>query len=284
MADTQTNIDSYTVGVYSVGEYNEEVYTQVNDADINDITDTEIDDDSSEVLATNITDLLPVSTRKFEDMEVLSDMAEHFSTTLDPILRMYSAAMSVAMSRLEIMQDEFKYRRMRNPIHHIDSRLKSTSSILGKLKKKDLDLSLTVACNNVFDIAGIRVVCPYIKDVYLIRDRLMAQDDLIILEMKDYIENPKKNGYRSLHVIVRVPVYFMGKKQLVPVELQLRTQAMDLWASLEHDIKYKKLSRNQNGCSHSDEDIDFTAQLKEVSEMIYAAEAKLEAINSYLED
>ena len=87
----------------------------------------------------------------------------------------------------------------------------------------------------------MRVVCSYIKDVYLIRDRLMAQDDIHIMEIKDYIEQPKGNGYRSLHIIIRVPVYFMNKKQMVPVELQIRTLAMDLWASLEHDIKYKSL-------------------------------------------
>ena len=142
-------------------------------------------------------------------------------------------------------------------------------------EKPDLDLSLNVACNNIYDIAGVRVVCPYIKDVYLIRDRLMAQDDVHIMEIKDYIANPKKNGYRSLHMIIRVPVYFMNKKQFVPVEVQIRTEAMDMWASLEHDIKYKSL--------YQDIGVDFTGELLECSKLIYQAEEKMEYMNNVLE-
>lgn len=214
------------------------------------------------------------------DMEKLADMKEQFSQSLDPILRMYNSAMSVTKSRLEIIQDEFTFRKQRNPIHHIETRLKSTRSILGKLQKKDLDLSLSTACNNIFDIAGIRVVCPYIKDVYLIRDRLMSQDDVEIMRIKDYIEEPKPNGYRSLHMTVRVPVYFMNKKQMVPVELQIRSLAMDLWASLEHDIKYKSLYQDIGDTSV---ELDFASELKECSRLIYEAEEKLEKMNFQLE-
>lgn len=192
------------------------------------------------------TEIMTIQPTGNDSMVHIVDIADDFSHTMEPILRMYSAAMSATIARLEIIEDEFKYRGLRKPIHHIDSRLKSAKSILGKLEKKNLDLTLSAACNNIYDIAGIRVVCPYIKDVYLIRDRLIAQDDLHIMEMKDYIEAPKPNGYRSLHMIIRIPVYFMNKKQLVPVELQIRTLAMDLWASLEHDIKYKSLYSNSN--------------------------------------
>ena len=211
-----------------------------------------------------------------DDMEHIADMKEQFSQTIDPILRMYNAAMCATTARLEIIEDEFKYRKLRCPIHHIDTRLKSAKSILGKLQKKDLDLTLSAACNNIYDIAGVRVVCSYIKDVYLIRDRLMAQDDIHIMEIKDYIEQPKGNGYRSLHIIIRVPVYFMNKKQMVPVELQIRTLAMDLWASLEHDIKYKSL--------YQDIGVDFTGELLECSQLIYQAEEKMEFMNNLLED
>ena len=220
--------------------------------------------------------LVPVVTSVNDSMEHIVDITEDFSVTMDPILRMYSAAMSATTARLDIIKDDFKYRKMRCPIHHIDTRLKSAKSILGKLHKKDLNLTLTCACNNIFDIAGIRVVCPYIKDVYLIRDRLMAQDDIYIMEIKDYISKPKENGYRSLHMIIRIPVYFMNKKQMVPVELQIRTLAMDLWASLEHDIKYKSL--------YQEGDVDFTNELKECSNLIYQAEEKMEHMNSYLEN
>ncbi len=212
-----------------------------------------------------------------DDMRHMADIGEEFNRTMEPILRMYNAAMNVTETRMDIIKDEFKYRNMRVPIHHIDTRLKSLKSILGKLQKKHLDLTITAACNNLFDIAGVRVVCPYVKDVYLIRDRIMDQDDIQVMEIKDYIQNPKPNGYRSLHMIIRVPVYFMNRKQLVPVEVQIRTESMDLWASLEHDIKYKSLYTDE------DCDIDFSEELLEASRLIYQAEAKMEKMNNYLE-
>ena len=222
-----------------------------------------------------VRDLVPMRAAMDDSMERIADMKDQFSQTIDPILRMYNAAMCATTARLEIIEDEFKYRKLRCPIHHIDTRLKSAKSILGKLQKKDLDLTLSAACNNIYDIAGIRVVCSYIKDVYLIRDRLMAQDDVMIMQIKDYIETPKENGYGSLHMVIRVPVYFMNKKQLVPVELQIRTLAMDLWASLEHDIKYK--------CLYQTETENFSEELKECSRLIYEAEEKMEIMNRTLE-
>ena len=222
-----------------------------------------------------VRDLVPMRAAMDDSMERIADMKDQFSQTIDPILRMYNAAMCATTARLEIIEDEFKYRKLRCPIHHIDTRLKSAKSILGKLQKKDLDLTLSAACNNIYDIAGIRVVCSYIKDVYLIRDRLMAQADVMIMQIKDYIETPKENGYRSLHMVIRVPVYFMNKKQLVPVELQIRTLAMDLWASLEHDIKYK--------CLYQTETENFSEELKECSRLIYEAEEKMEIMNRTLE-
>lgn len=224
---------------------------------------------------TEINALISLGLPRVENMERIVSMKDQFSQTMDPILRMYNAAMNEATARLEIIKDEFHFRKLRCPIHHIDTRLKSADSILGKLQKKDLDLTLTAACNNIYDIAGIRVVCPYVKDIYLIRDRIRAQDDIYIMEEKDYVTTPKRNGYRSLHVVIRIPVYFMGKKQLVPVELQIRSLAMDLWASLEHDLKYKSL--------HQESNIDFTAKLYECSRLIYQAEEEMEKINDLLE-
>lgn len=220
-------------------------------------------------------EMMPLRRPMNDDMERIADMTDEFSQTIDPILRMYNAALCATTARLEIIEDEFQYRKLRCPIHHIDTRLKSAKSILGKLEKKDLDLTLGAACNNIYDIAGIRVVCSYMKDVYLIRDRIMAQDDIYIMEIKDYIQEPKKNGYRSLHMVIRVPVYFMNKKQMVPVELQIRTLAMDLWASLEHDIKYKSLYQGTT--------LDFSDELKECSRLIYEAEEKMEVMNAMLE-
>ena len=229
----------------------------------------------------SVTELVPVVAAGYEDnMQRIVDMQNEFSHTMEPILSMYNAALKETESRLNIIKEEFKFSGKRTPIHHIDSRLKSAKSILGKLEKKDYELSLTAACNNIFDIAGLRCVCPYIKDVYLIRDRIMAQDDITIMEIKDYIANPKPNGYRSLHMIIRVPIYFMNKKQYVPVEIQIRTEAMDMWASLEHDIKYKSLYTEGAPAS---EDMDFAAELKAAAELIYEAEEKMERMNSLLE-
>ena len=232
-----------------------------------------IDIETEETLEVN--ELIPSGTAQNEDMEWIVGLKEQFSHTMDPILRMYNAAMNETTARFQIIKDEFQFRNQRCPIHHIDTRLKSASSILGKLQKKDLALTLSSACNNIYDIAGVRVVCPYVKDVYLLRERIMAQDDIHIMEEKDYIQVPKRNGYRSLHIILRVPVYFMNKKQMVPVEVQIRSMAMDLWASLEHDIKYK--SYNQ------DYDINFTPKLYECSKLIYQAESEMEKINDLLE-
>lgn len=223
-----------------------------------------------------VNELVPATRILGDNMETVAIMTEQFEQIIDPILKMYSAAMSEATSRIEIIKDEFRYRKKRCPIHHIDTRMKSARSILGKLRKKDLELTITAACNHIFDIAGIRIVCSYIKDVYLIRDRILAQDDIQILSIKDYIEQPKENGYRSLHMVLRVPVYFMNKKQMVPVEVQIRTLAMDLWASLEHDIKYKSINKGNVE--------DFSEQLLRCSQLIYEAEEQMETMNNALED
>jgi len=234
---------------------------------------------TEEVIA--ITELVPVGVKFYEDdMQRIVDIQNEFSHTMEPILRMYNAALNVTETRLNIIKDEFKYSGKRVPIHHIDTRLKSAKSILGKLQKKELDLSLSSACNNIYDIAGVRCVCPYIKDVYMIKERILSQDDISVMEIKDYIIEPKPNGYRSLHMIIRVPVYFMNKKQYVPVELQIRTEAMDLWASLEHDIKYKTLGASERVDLGT---LDFDEELKECADLIYQAEKKMERMNHLLE-
>ncbi|SCZ77792.1 putative GTP pyrophosphokinase [Pseudobutyrivibrio xylanivorans] len=229
----------------------------------------------------SVTEIVSIGNSYENNMARIAAMEDEFSHTIDPILRMYNAAMNLTEARLNIIKDEFEFSGKRVPIHHIDTRLKSSKSILGKLEKKGMRLSLTEAVNNIYDIAGIRCVCPYIKDVYLIRDRILAQDDIHIIEIKDYIASPKPNGYRSLHMIIRVPVYFMGKKQMVPVEIQLRTMAMDLWASLEHDIKYKSLSGNLDSLDAME--IDFEDELLQAAELIYSAQQKLEMMNSIME-
>ena len=132
-------------------------------------------------------------------------------------------------------------RHSRNPIHHMESRIKSPQSIAQKLRRKNLPLTPESAMKNLRDIAGIRVVCAYLNDIYTIAGLLTRQDDIHLVQERDYIRNPKPNGYRSLHLIVEVPVFFSEGKLMLPVEVQIRTIAMDFWASLEHQIRYKEV-------------------------------------------
>ena len=151
----------------------------------------------------------------------------------------YSAAMREIQTKLEILDDEFQLRHKRNPIHHIESRLKTIQSMMDKLKRKNYAVSMESAVENLYDIAGIRVICSYVKDVYTVASLLTGQDDVKLVKMHDYISEPKANGYRSLHLIVEVPVFLQEGRISVPVEVQIRTIAMDFWASLEHAMRYK---------------------------------------------
>ncbi len=152
---------------------------------------------------------------------------------------LYDAAIREIRTRLEILDREFSIRYASNPIHHIDSRLKSPRSIVEKLQRKGLPVSIESAEEHLQDIAGVRIICNYIDDIYLLAEMLTRQQDLELVIRKDYIQNPKPNGYRSLHLVVRIPVYLSSHTELVPVEIQIRTIAMDFWASLEHQIHYK---------------------------------------------
>ncbi len=152
----------------------------------------------------------------------------------------YRAAIKEVRTKIEILSEDFAVRHDYNPIHHMERRLKTPESIEEKLGRLKKELSIESARENIFDIAGIRVVCNFIDDVYAVADMLTAQSDVTLLTEKDYIKNPKANGYRSLHLVISVPVYLLDGKEEVPVEVQIRTVAMDFWASLEHNLRYKK--------------------------------------------
>ncbi len=151
----------------------------------------------------------------------------------------YQAALTEVKTKLDILNEEFRVRYSRNPIHHMESRIKSPESIAGKLRRKGLEPTPENATRHLMDIAGVRVVCAYREDVYTIAHLLTSQDDIRLLRSRDYIQEPKPNGYRSLHLIVEIPVFLSTGKQYMPVEVQIRTIAMDFWASLEHRIRYK---------------------------------------------
>jgi len=172
---------------------------------------------------------------------LVSDDLEGFKMKYLRMQHLYQSATREVSTKLEILDDEFQLIHKRNPIHHMQSRIKSVKSIIEKLYRKDFDISIESAKENLFDIAGIRVVCYYIEDIYMIAKMLIEQDDIELVRETDYIKNPKPNGYRSLHLVVRVPVFYSSGKEQVPVEIQTRTIAMDFWASLEHQLRYKNI-------------------------------------------
>ena len=151
----------------------------------------------------------------------------------------YQAALTEVKTKLDILNEEFRVRYSRNPIHHMESRIKAPASVAKKLERKGFQPTPENAVQHLMDIAGIRVVCAYRDDVYTIAQLLTSQDDIRLLRSRDYIREPKANGYRSLHLIVEIPVVLSTGKQYLPVEVQIRTIAMDFWASLEHRIRYK---------------------------------------------
>lgn len=156
----------------------------------------------------------------------------------------YACAIKEINTKFEVLDTEFEVRYKRNPISSIETRLKSQTSILEKMARLGITPSRENIENNLNDIAGIRVICSYIDDIYFLADALTKQDDIKLIKRKDYISNPKPNGYRSLHLIVSVPIFFAESSKEVKAEVQIRTIAMDFWASLEHQIKYKKNVKN----------------------------------------
>lgn len=189
------------------------------------------------------------------------------------IMCFYQSGIDQLTVKLQILSNEFRVGYDRNPIKDITSRVKSPESILEKMERKKIPNTMSCMMNSIHDIAGIRVVCPLVEDVYYVAKMLANQSDVEVLEVKDYITSPKKNGYRSLHLIVLVDVYFSDQMRRVPVEIQLRTIAMDFWASIEHQLRYKK-------------DREFTEEmekeLKTCAELMADADIRMQKLASSL--
>lgn len=168
--------------------------------------------------------------------EMIDKKAGKFFT----LMAYYRCAMMEIETKLNVLDEEFSLQYDRNPINSIKTRLKTVRSIKEKLDRKGLPMTVAAIEENIFDVAGLRVVCSFPEDVYMLADALLSQDDVTLLKKKDYISNPKGNGYRSLHLIVEVPIFLAREKRRMKVEIQLRTIAMDCWASLEHQLRYKK--------------------------------------------
>lgn len=175
---------------------------------------------------------------------VLSDefrnrMQENF-LPMESLMAYYRCALMEVETKFRVLNEQFSLQYDRNPIESIKTRVKSMDSILEKVKRKNIPFSLESIEANLYDIAGVRVVCSFTEDIYLLADCLLSQDDITLIERKDYIQNPKPSGYRSLHLIIEVPIFLENEKRAMKVEVQLRTIAMDFWASLEHKLRYKK--------------------------------------------
>lgn len=195
------------------------------------------------------------------------------------LMAYYRCAIMEIETKLNVLNEEFSLQYDRDPINGIKTRLKKIESIKEKLDKNGLPLTLESIEENLNDIAGVRVICSFTEDVYMIADALLKQDDIVLISKKDYIANPKQNGYRSLHLIVTVPIFLANEKRIMKVEIQLRTIAMDSWASLEHQIRYKKdtkfteeMANELYRCAQISAELD--SKMDVLKNMVHHAESK----------
>lgn len=191
--------------------------------------------------------------------QVLQDYLKH--------QHLYTAAIKEVTTKLEILDEEFQVSHEHNPIHHIETRLKTPPSIRQKLEKHGVEFSQPAIEKYVQDVAGVRVICNYIEDIYTVSDLLTKQSDISLVKKDDYIQKPKESGYRSLHLVVTVPIFLSTGVKQIPVEVQIRTIAMDFWASLEHQLRYKsgitssqKIHHRLKCCAESIAEIDTEMQ------------------------
>ncbi len=205
-------------------------------------------------------------------MNIPEDTGEFFAETsqkFEELMIMYQCAIQEVNTKLEVLSREMSVRRNRNPIETIKYRIKKPQSIVEKLARKEHPINIESVTEYLNDVAGVRVICSFIDDIYTIAKMLVRQDDVRLLEVKDYIKNPKPNGYRSYHMIIEIPVFFSDRKQYMKVEVQIRTMAMDFWASLEHHVKYKKDVENA---------VEIAARLKACADIIATTDEEMEQI------
>jgi len=206
----------------------------------------------------------------FADNADLEKIQENFKG-FQEFMMMYGCAIKEVRTKFEVLNDDFSVTYNYNPIEMIKSRVKSPMSIFGKIKRKGYEMNMDSVLGNINDVAGVRIICSFIDDIYKIAEMFTSQDDITVIEIKDYIKNPKPNGYRSYHMIVEVPVFFANRKQNMRVEVQFRTIAMDFWASLEHKMKYKKDIPNME---------EVEKELTECANIIALTDEKMQSINN----
>lgn len=188
---------------------------------------------------------------------------------------LYSSALKSINTKIEILNNEFIQLYNYNPIEHVTSRLKTPQSIVKKLQRKGKEVDIDNMVEHVNDIAGIRIICSFMSDIYPIADMIAKQADITVLYVKDYIKNPKANGYKSYHMVVTIPVYLSDGKIETKIEIQIRTIAMDFWASLEHKIAYKFEG-------HAPDDLE--TELKACADMVHMLDAKMYSLNQAISD
>lgn len=191
------------------------------------------------------------------------------------MMMMYMCAIREVKTKLEVLNDDLAIKNQRNPIQMIKSRVKKPASIVEKLKRRGHPVSVNSIVEHLDDVAGVRVICSFVDDIYTIAEMLARQDDVNVLIVKDYIRSPKVNGYRSYHMIIEIPVFFSDRKQKIRVEVQIRTIAMDFWASLDHQMKYKK---------NLDDSGEISEELKECAEVIAQTDMRMLNIRRKIEE
>ena len=211
----------------------------------------------------NVPDIVPVP-----------DIWIHQAKEFQRVMMMYTCAIREVRTKLEVLNDELSVKNQRNPIEMIKSRVKKPLSIVEKLRRRGLEVSLDSMTKNLDDVAGVRIICSFLDDIYEVAEMLVRQDDVNVIAIKDYIKNPKPNGYRSYHMIIEVPVFFSDSKKAMRVEVQIRTIAMDFWASLDHQLKYKK---------KVSDDLDISERLKHCADVIAQTDVMMLDIRKQIE-
>ena len=184
-------------------------------------------------------DMVQAQISEFLDGDLMQSFRENMAPVRS-LMDCYRCAMMEVETKFKVLNEQFSLEHDRNRIESIKTRLKSMDSILEKLHRRGLPVTLASLEENLNDVAGVRVICSFVDDIYVLVDCLLRQDDITLLQVKDYIKHPKANGYRSLHLIISVPIFLQEETKRMKVEVQLRTIAMDFWASLEHQMRYKK--------------------------------------------
>lgn len=209
-----------------------------------------------------------------------SELSELMQRNIAPFKRLmayYECAMMEVETKFRVLNAEYSLQHDRNPIESIKTRLKSLDSIAEKMGRKGFPLTVSSIEENLTDVAGVRVVCTFVEDMFTLADALLAQDDVKLIERRDYVTSPKPSGYRSLHLIIETPIFLEHEKRIVRVEVQLRTISMNFWASLEHQLRYKKSLDEAEAAN-------VATELVELAEAAADLDSRMQALRNRLDD